>query len=220
MTGCSDKEMPGVNAWNHRPSWTAGILSLLLVSALVACAGPPRIRTAAEALPPCPRIEVYVAPAGRVEAASLKILLAPLRLAPYQEADTALAMTRLFQDILLQHRTFAVVERIPGPYASEAALAVLAADRGFDCVLFGELPAPIIPAGNSPGRVGMDVRLVTAKRQITLWHIFGEAELFPQPARHTILAPARGRPAPTLPQGFVTLARAIACTVTASSSSL
>jgi hypothetical protein len=189
-------------------SWLMLLAATLLASA---CAlSPTASLSPAEPCLPQPRLEVFVAPETAVATGSQKVLLAPLRLSPEQGSDLMPAMTGLMQDILLQHRLFAVLERASLQDVSDEVLLDFGAQRGFDYVMFVGVP-PIVPSvGNSRGWLALDIRLVSTRNRVTIWHAYGEAYLLPEPARHSILDPVPFRPAPTVAQGFVAIVRAVA----------
>lgn len=189
-------------------SWLIVVVTMLLASA---CAlSPTASLSPAEPCLPRPRLEVFVAPETGVPADAQKVLLAPLRLAPEQGSELMPAMTGLMQDILLQQRVFAVLERASLQEVSDGVLLDVGAQRGFDYVMFVGVP-PIVPSvGNSKGWLALDIRLVSTRNRVTIWHAYGEADLLPEPARHSIIYPIPFRPAPTVTQGFVAIVRAMA----------
>ena len=198
---------PGLRCFGFRLS---GICFALLLLLLNACSPVARNSTLAESALPQPRLVIYIAPETPVFTNTQKVLLAPLRLSLHEAEDWGLAMTKLLQDIFLQHRVFSVTERVPQSNGSEDQMLDNAANRGFDYLMVGEVRPPVCPVGNSTGWVGLNIRIISAKNRSTIWHIYGEAYLYPEQRRHYLFYERPYRPAPSLAQGLEAVATAMA----------
>ncbi len=98
---------------------------------------------------------------------------------------------------------FATLEiaKNPGSYMEGEKVYAGLQDR-FDLIITGEIPEILYPSGNSRGHVTLDLRITSAKTGTTLWHMYGETQLSPEPARFSPLGNRPFRPAPSPVQGL------------------
>lgn len=158
-----------------------------------------------------PRLQIYVAPATPVLPSLQKTLLFPLHL-DQDKAQGAqgplwqLALSQLLQDVLLQHQAFTVVELADSWYEPREQALKTAIRRGFDFVIIGEVPVLMQPTDVSPGRIALRLKVLSTANRATIWSLYAEADLCPEPGRDLIVWEKPHRPAPSLSQGFAALA--------------
>ncbi len=164
--------------------------------------------------PPGVRMSVFLAPATPIPVHEKKVLLLPARTPHGLDPGLSQTITKILQDALLQEKVFAVVERVDPArdLAIEERLDEAAA-RGFDFVMAAEFPLLLSASGNSPGRVAMDITILSTPNRISLWRMVGEADLVPLHEDYSmvsIVLPAPFIPGPSIASGVVALARSMA----------
>ncbi len=158
-----------------------------------------------------PVMQVFVAPKNLVDTRSQKALIqwanVSEEMAP---AYSSTALTQSLQDIFLQHRVFLVTALPSEKNMDGDNLMNFASQNGFDYVIHATVPTMIIPAGNTPGWAGLDLNIQSVRSGVTVWHIYGEVNLVPEPGAYGIFRDIPPRPAPTATQGFTAICRAAA----------
>jgi len=157
-----------------------------------------------------PRLNVYIMPQQPTNLQDKKALLAPVMFPKEYDEETRKQYTYLLRDILLQSRIFTVVEAYMEKTGSEQEFAGLAHKKGFDYIIIAKCPHFISPAGLSRGWTALDLSIIQAPTDITLWHIYSETDLTPKPERDYIFFTRQYKNAPSVTQGFVSLAMAMA----------
>ena len=158
-----------------------------------------------------PLLHVYVAPRDLGACVGSRVLVLPPR-AYGPQRSIEIPVGRLLQEVLLQHRLFSVVEL--GETGEEMdGLMREAAKRGFDFVADTTLEPVLEPSGNSPGRVGARLRLISTANTLTIWDIAGGADLFPHTTTFLWLYESHYEPAPGAVQGLDAIFRAMARTM-------
>jgi hypothetical protein len=205
-----DGEMTGRRSWKSKDFPMKFVCAgILILNFLSGCGPTPLSLPAGDPEPPRPHLEIYVMPENPQPMDRQRVLLAPLRVAPERPEEWQDRSSRLVEDVLVQQKVFSEIERV-GPEGQQEELLALARSRGFDYVLLGELPPVIHPAGNSPGWLALDMKLVSVRDGTAAWHFYGEVDLVPVPARHSILRPTPFRPAPTVYQGLAAVVQSMA----------
>lgn len=161
--------------------------------------------------PPGVRMSVFLAPSTPIPVHEKKALLLPARTPHGLDPGLSQTITKILQDALLQEKVFAVVERVD--QARDLAIEEHldeAATRGFDFVMAVEFPLLLSASGNSPGKVSMDISILSTLNRICLWRMAGEADLVPLHEDYSIVLPAPFIPGPSIATGVVALARSMA----------
>lgn len=185
---------------------------ILVLSSLQGCIQGPVAHTSPDTSLVRPVLQVFTAPRGTLETGNKKALVAPVGFPQgFSSPGYAQVMTETLQDIFLQHRVFLVTAVAgPGyPWRIED-LRARARELGFDFLVVPRVTSVHVPAGESPGWVALDVKVQDVKSGVSLWHVYGEAELKPVPGSYGIFRDTAFRPAPTVTQGFTAVARALA----------
>ncbi len=154
-----------------------------------------------------PVLQVFVAPKTPMDTGSQKALLAWVELPEDLSPRYSTVMTETLQDILLQHRVF-LLTAIPEKREGDRDLTSFAREIGFDYLILAKVPSLLVPAGDSPGWIGLDLKVQNVRSGVTVWHIYGETDLVPQLGNYGIFVEEPFRPAPTIAQGFTAIARA------------
>ena len=178
-----------------------------------ACAGrtAPLHSPLAQAPVASPRIEIFVSPETEAHTSTKSCLLAPVTTEPELQDIYGLPLSRLLQDAMLQMRIFRVIEKAPGRTSpAYRDLLTAARARDFQYLMLPEIPALREPVGNSPGFVSLSLKIVSVRNGATVWRIYGETELKPSAGRDFIFFTRKYRAAPSVGEGMVTLARAMA----------
>ncbi len=155
-----------------------------------------------------PRMQLFVAPAQPVQSSRLKVILMPARVVTDQTLDPK-GVSLYVQSVFLQHRVFDVLECC-GEAMSESQALALAKRRGFDLVFFPSVVKVLPGQGDSPGMVAMRFRVVRASNPVTLWDIYGEADLSGAPDRYFLIWRREGVPPPPSMAGITAITRAAA----------
>ncbi|HID97088.1 MAG TPA: hypothetical protein EYP57_02715 [Thermodesulfobacteriaceae bacterium] len=155
-------------------------------------------------------VQLYVVPDSPAEIADQKVLVVPFTVQPHQNRDISLAVTELVREIFHQRHVFSVLDIAPELHISEERMVDMAADRGFDYLMVGNIPPVMAPAGNSSGWVAMEVKVIETRSRSEEWHIYGETALLPGNSRIYVLYDRPYESAPTVSRGFAALAGALA----------
>lgn len=161
---------------------------------------------------PRPVVDVQIAPTAPVDLKKASVLMAPVFLADRQEELWRDSVTRLVHSILLQENAFGTIEVSKDLVPTLEKLYREAATRGFDYLLLVDFSPILVSACNTPGWLGITLKLIstTGEQTFTLWQIYGEAILSPQPTMQGLLGLAQPRLAPTVGQGISVITRSMA----------
>jgi hypothetical protein len=157
-----------------------------------------------------PKLNVYIMPQQPTNLRDKKALLAPIIFPKEYDNESRKEYTLLLRDILLQNRVFMVVEAYMEQTGSEEEFVGLAHKKGFDYIIIAKCPRFIAPVGLSRGWTALDLSIIQAPTDITLWHIYSETDLTPKPEKDYIFFTRQYKNAPSVTQGFVSLAMEIA----------
>ncbi len=163
-----------------------------------------------QVIKPVPKLNVVVMPRQPVDLSSSKALMVPVFMAGSQEQHWGQSVTNLIRSIALQEGIFNTLELFPTNNPCDREILKQARDRGFDYLLEVSMPPVIEPSGNSEGWVALHMKVVDVKKGYSLWRIYGETQLIPQPTFHCLMGEKAFVPAPSVGQGIVTIARQIA----------
>ncbi len=159
---------------------------------------------------PRPRLNVYVMPKAPVDLAKKKVLMIPAFMAGNQEEIWGNSVTSLVRSILLQENVFGTLALNPNNHQDRHDMLRIAREKGFDYLLEITLPGIIEPAGDSPGWVGLNLHIISTKKGYSIWQIYGESQLLPQPTFHGFFKKKEYVPAPTVGQGIEAITRTAA----------
>jgi len=162
---------------------------------------------ARQPLKPAPRINVYVMPQSALDLSRKKVLMVPAYMAGNQEEIWGKSVTSLIHSLLLQENVFGTLALNPDNHLDKAEMLQLAREKGFDYLLEIIMPGIIEPAGDSPGWVGINFQLISTRKGYSIWHIYGETQLLPQPTFHGFFNKQDYVPAPTVGQGIESITR-------------
>ncbi len=163
-----------------------------------------------QVIKPVPKLNVVVMPRGHVDLAASKALMVPVFMAGSQEQHWGRSVTNLIRSITLQEGVFNTLELFPTNNPDDEEILKQARDRGFDYLLEVSMPPVIEPSGDSEGWVALHVKVVDVKKGYSLWRIYGETQLIPQPTFHCLTGRRDFVPAPSVGQGIVTITRQMA----------
>ena len=188
------------------------IISFLLAACLNACSSTffTTDINDRQVIKPVPKLNVVVMPRGHVDLAASKALMVPVFMAGSQEQHWGQSVTNLIRSITLQEGVFNTLELFPTNNPGDEEILKQARDRGFDYLLEVSMPPVIEPSGDSEGWVALHVKVVDVKKGYSLWRIYGETQLIPQPTVHCLTGRRDFVPAPSVGQGIVTITRQMA----------
>ncbi len=188
------------------------MLSVLLAGGLSACSGAFLTTDIndRQVIKPVPKLNVMVMPKQHVDLSSRKALMVPVFMAGSQEQHWGQSVTHLIRSIALQEGLFNTLELLPTNDPHDREIMKQARDRGFDYLLEVSMPPIIEPSGDSEGWVALHMKVVDVKKGYSLWRIYGEAQLIPQPTLHCLMGRRAFVRAPSVGQGIVTIARQMA----------
>ncbi len=189
----------------HRTGTIVSRLLTILFILLPGCSAinpQPEILTPEPVRSPIPRINVFAAPRQPINMSRYQAILLPLSCPRNYPDNWSVAATRLVQDLFIKKGVFGTLkfEKRPGGRTEDKVYAGLQ-DR-FDFIITGEIPVILYPSGNSRGRIALDLKVTSARTGTTLWHIYGETDLTPEPAKFSPLGNSPFRPAPSPVQGL------------------
>jgi len=159
---------------------------------------------------PVPRINVIVMPTEHLDLHKRRALMTPIFMAGTQEGTWGPSVTNLVRAILLQEGLFGTLELFPANNLTEQVMLKETRDRGLDYLVQASMPAIIEPSGDSEGWVALYLKVISAKRGYSVWQIYGEAQLLPQPTVHSLFGQQTFVPAPSVGQGIVSITRTMA----------
>ncbi len=183
---------------------------LFMLVFMCGCAGPRPFYVHPNVQDMKPTMQVFVAPRGLVDTRNQKALVLWANVSEEMPpAYSSEAITRCLQDIFLQYRVF-LVTALSERNAEIGGKTGYASDKGFDYIIQTDVPPMIIPVGNTPGWVGLDIKIKDARSGVTVWHIYGEVNLVPEAGNYGIFWDRPSRPAPSAAQGIISICRAAA----------
>ncbi len=159
---------------------------------------------------PVPKLNVVVMPRQHVNLDESKALMIPVFMAGAQEQHWGQSVTNLIRSILLQEGLFHTLELFPTNNPGDQEISKEAKDRGFDYLVEVSMPPVIEPAGDSQGWVAIHIKIIDVNKGYSLWRIYGETQLIPQPTFHCLMGERAFVPAPSVGQGIVSITRRIA----------
>ncbi len=159
---------------------------------------------------PTPKLNVVVMPRQRVELSSCKALMIPVFMAGAQERHWGQSVTNLIRSIMLQEGIFGTLELFPTNNPADKEILKQARDRGFDYLVEVSMPPVIEPSGDSDGWVALHVKVLNVNKGYSIWRIYGETQLIPQPTCQCLFGTKAFVPAPSVGQGIVSITRQIA----------
>ena len=201
----------------YPPPWTQwktfSLFALLVALCIQGCAGEnflTPVNLPQEQGKTLPKLQVYIMPQKPVCLKKAKVLMVPVFMQGTHEKDWSKAVSNLIHSILLQENLFHTLVLANENTTPQKDFLTLAKERGFDYILEIVMPPVLEAAGNSPGWVGMTLYLKDSARGYTLWQIYGETRLVPQPTYHKLWGRQDAALAPTSGQGIVCITRAMA----------
>jgi len=172
---------------------------------------------ARQTIRPTPRLNVYIMPKGPIDLSQKKVLMIPAFMAGNQEEIWGDSVTSLVRSILLQENVFGTLALNPNNHQDRHDMLRIAREKGFDYLLEITLPGIIEPAGDSPGWVGLNMHIISTRKGYSIWQIYGESQLLPQPTFHGFFKKEDYVPAPTVGQGIEAITRTAASIIKAHS---
>ena len=100
-----------------------------------------------------------------------RIVVLPFHVPAGMGEAQALGVAELFKDVLLGERTFPIVEHVPTPYGDYKQAVEIGRANDCDLVLAGSLDYAISGGDLGGARVGVSVRLLSAKTGNTVWYV-------------------------------------------------
>ncbi len=212
MTGCFEMGKPFL--FSHKKligvSWASACIAFLLfICVFIQGCAQRYAMTTSNMDDLKPRLQVYVCPRWQIDTRTQKALIALIDMPSDINKAYGNEMTRMLQYVLLQHRIFMVTE-LAKEHMSNTKLIQLGRSQGIDYLILAKVPQVVVPVGDTPGWIGLDIRILHVQSGITIWHIYSEADLVPRLGSYGILADSPYRPAPSVTQGFMALCRASA----------
>lgn len=195
----------------EKTRYPAYILALGIIFLLASCAPQPVFNSTEAARFSTPDINVYLRPAGQIDMAAKRILMAKMRPLLDQRELPYIEMTKLIEDVFLQSRLFAEIELADNPDLSVERLIDLGAAKKFDYIMLSQA-STFYPSGNSRGWVGLDVKFIDTNSSFVVWHLYGEVDLLPRPSDHGIVSIFYSRPfkkAQDPAQGLIAITKAM-----------
>lgn len=185
----------------------------LLLVLLVSCSQPPFIQSPNFSQndigrPPNVNIQVYIQPERPLGLNKQSAYLTPLYLPQRYDKALGISYAGIIQEIFLQHRIFQTLEQHKDMERGVSAAGVK--ERGFDYLIEISSPSFLAPAGNSRGWIALNLKILRLADGVTMWHMYGEADLLSLHRGHDILFPRDYRDAPTLTEGLAAIVHKMA----------
>lgn len=159
---------------------------------------------------PVPKLNVVVMPKQHLDLSRQKALMVPVYMAGAQEQQWGSSVTRMIRSLLLQEGLFNTLALFPTNHPDDQIIFKQARDRGFDYLVEVSIPPIIEPSGDSAGWVALSVKIIDVNKGYSLWRLYGEAQLIPQPTFHCLLEKKPFVQAPSVGQGIVSITRQMA----------
>lgn len=181
---------------------------IIVVTAILLCACA-TVDTRKTRTLPEPRLNVYIKPQTPYPLHEKTAKLAPIMLPDGYDDTYRRQLTELIRDVFLQHRLFKVIEITFDKVGSREEFAKKSHADGFDFIMIIRSPDFLPASGLSHGWIAMDVLIIHAPTNTTMWHIHSETILSPQMEKDYIIFTSKFKHAPTITQGFISLISAV-----------
>ena len=159
---------------------------------------------------PVPKLNVVVMPKQRLDLSGYKALMVPVFMAGAQEHQWGSSVTGMIRSLLLQEGLFNTLALFPTNHPDDREIRKQARDRGFDYLIEVSIPPVIEPSGDSEGWVALSMKIIDVDKGYSVWRVYGEAQLIPQPTFHCLLGKKPFVQAPSVGQGIVSITRQMA----------
>ena len=185
---------------------------LLLPAALCGCGNPffSTDMNERQVKMPVPKLNVMVMPKQHLDLSRYKAIMVPVFMAGAQEHQWGPSVTQMIRSLLLQEGLFNTLALFSSNHPSDHEILKQARDRGFDYLVKVSIPPIIEPAGDSEGWVALSLQIINVNKEYSLWRVYGEAQLIPQPTFHCLLGVKPFVQAPSVGQGIVSITRQMA----------
>lgn len=183
------------------------------LTCLTSCAQAPQFATHQIETYPKPALQVYIAPEERLDLQESSALLDKVRLFLPDKQSLSEAMTTQVKDVLLQCRIFKQIE-VFQPDSAKKDIYMAAFEKHADYVIEVGIPQMLAPAGNTPGWICLDMKIVRAKDHVTFWSIYAEVHLEMRHKQNYLLYERPYAQAPSLSQGLDAIVREVAKAIT------
>ncbi len=187
----------------------AFIFFFIIVIGITSCAPAPMFHTHQIETWPKPVLQVYVRPDGILDFRNSSALIGRVRLFLQDKQSVSEAMARQIKDVLLQSRIFRQIEVVKEETAGKDVFAT-ASEKGIDYVIAVEIPHMLAPAGNTPGWLALDMKIIRTKDQVVFWSSYAEVNLEMRHGQNYIIYERPYSQAPSLSQGLDAIIREIA----------
>ena len=192
------------------------IATILTIFLLIGCA-PLRPTKGDEAPQLSPRLEVFIVPQKVPKPPLGSALLSRLEV-PYHELREKKGLKRIIKGALFQTKLFTSLIDLDNAtdYRQyvEAGPYEYARDHDIQYLVELRIEKLVSPVGVSPGYCALTMVIKRAKDQVTLYSVYGEAELRPIRESDYIFFKRSYRKAPTTFQGIIGIIRAMALELT------
>ncbi len=188
------------------------LLVLFLTAALCGCSGTffSTDMNERHVKMPVPKLNVVVMPKQRLDLFGYKALMVPVFMAGAQEHQWGSSVTGMIRSLLLQEGLFNTLALFPTNHPDDQEIRKQARDRGFDYLVEISIPPIIEPSGDSEGWVALSMKIIDVHKGYSVWRVYGEAQLIPQPTFHCLLGKKPFVQAPSVGQGIVSITRQMA----------
>ena len=201
--------------FSKKTSWLPLVLLFLIACPFIlsGCAGSSFFTTDIndrQIKKPVPKLNVVIMPKQHTDLSRYRALMIPVFMAGAQEQHWGQSVTNLVRSVVLQEGVFGTLELFPTNNPGDQEIMKQARDRGFDYLLEISMPPVIEPSGDSEGWVALHLQVISVDKGYSLWRIYGEAQLIPQPTLHCLMGQRAFVPAPSVGQGIVSITRQMA----------
>lgn len=118
--------------------------------------------------------------------------------APESVPDVSFPLTQILYQSLLQNRVFQQIEVIPQGYPSPDAALLLARQRRFDFILYGQVPYFLDSGTSSKSALQLDLYLIDVKSGQKQAYVSDAIGAHPSPMLDMIMWDAKPKPSPSV----------------------